>query len=101
MRFWGSTGELLAYGESVTGGSGRGLGGCGGNAAILQHKGGNPMALVLPIQGVVGDQRGTGHRVCRRHTRRQRYWTTMYWHLSPRFDKKRFRLYNISVIEPV
>jgi hypothetical protein len=69
--------------------------------ATLQHKGGNPMALVLPIQGVVGDQRGTGHRVCRRHTRRQRYWATIDWHLSLRFDKERFRLYNISVIEPV
>ena len=55
MRFWDSTGELLAYGESVTGGSGRGLGGCEEDGAW--PRGSTEaywLAFVLLVQGAVG-----------------------------------------------
>jgi hypothetical protein len=46
--------KRLAYGESVTGGMGRGLCGCGEDGTRSLCSSGGESALVLPFQGMVG-----------------------------------------------
>jgi hypothetical protein len=58
--------KRLAYGEERHQGIGTRFVWLRGrwHTATLQPE--DDLALVLPVQGVVGDQRGTGHRVCHR-----------------------------------
>jgi hypothetical protein len=61
MRFGGSTEERWAYGgESVTRRSGCGWGGCGEDGTQPHCSTGCDLAVVLPVQGIVGGSQRNG-----------------------------------------
>jgi hypothetical protein len=103
-------GNFWLMGESVTGGSGRGLLGCGG--AWPSSSTGEVLAFVLPVQGILGGSER--HRAksaadqwtsaptlsCLRQTHTAAAVLGHNRLASLRFDRKRVQLYNISVVEP-